>query len=772
MIGRTVSHYRIIEKLGEGGMGVVYKAEDTRLGREVAIKVLPQHLVGDDEARKRFIREAKAASALDHPNICTIHEIDETSDGNIFMVMTLYDGHTAKELIARGPLDPVEAAEIAAGVARGLERAHGRGIVHRDIKPANIMVTGDGMVKIMDFGVAKLANSAAFTVMGSSIGTAAYMSPEQAGCAVVDHRTDIWSLGVLLCEMLTGRKPFDGDYDQAVIYAIINDEPEPPSAFRTGVPEDLDRVVVKAMAKSPAERFQSAGEMRAVLEAWRNSISSGQSRGAGDGDTATHAAGSAAQARPGGARPDGADKRRFPSIAVLPFKDMSPQQDQEYFCEGIADELLNALVQVEGLRVAARTSSEQFKGRSMDVRAIGRELGVESILEGSVRKAGDKLRITAQLIDVENGYHLFSEKYDRTTADIFAIQDEISLTIVDRLKVRLMKGEEAKLVKRHTESEEAYRLYLRGRYFWNRRHKGGLQQGIENFQKAIGIDPKYALPYSGIADCYYDLGWFDFLAPKEAFGKAKMMALKSLAMDPELSEAYTSLATAFQYADWDWPVAEASFKRAISLNPNYATAHHLYSLFLAVKGSFDEALSETERAIELDPIQPIIRTSRAFILYLAGRFDEAMERCRALLEFDPDLFCSWSITASVLTELGRFAEAEEALRNAAKLAGEEPTLVTGLAGYNLARSGRHKEAREVLGRMIGMRETKYVSAHLIAAVHLALGERESALEWFGIGFEEHDHWSLFTRHIYTAREMLSDQRFQKMLRKMGLDEAG
>ncbi|MCU0640177.1 MAG: hypothetical protein MUF59_09965, partial [Candidatus Krumholzibacteria bacterium] len=458
-----------------------------------------------------------------------------------------------------------------------------------------------------------------------------------------------------------------------------------------------------------------------------------------------------------------------PSIAVLPFKDMSPQQDQEYFCEGIAEELLNALVQIEGLRVAARTSSEQFKGRSMDVRAIGRELGVENVLEGSVRKAGDKLRITAQLIDVENGYHLFSEKYDRAADDIFVIQDEISLAIVDRLKVRLMKGEEAKLVKRHTENEEAYRLYLQGRYFWNRRYEGGLQKGIESFQKAIEIDPRYALPYSGIADCYYDLGWFDFLAPKEAFGKAKMMALKALEMDPELAEAYTSLATAFQYADWDWPVAEASFKRAISLNPNYATAHHLYSLFLAVRGGFDEALSESERAMELDPIQPIIRTTHAFILYLAGRFDEAMERCTALLEFDPDLFCSWTITASVLTELGRFAEAEEALRNATRLAGEEPTLVTGLTGYNFARSGRHEEAREVLGRMIGMRETRYVSAHLIAAVHLALGERESALEWFGTGFDERDHWSLFTRHIYTAREMLPDPRFQRMLRKMGLD---
>ena len=312
MIGKTISHYRILEKLGEGGMGVVYRAEDARLGRAVALKVLPQHLGGDDEAKRRFIQEAKAASTLDHPNICTIHEIDETKDGQIFMVMALCEGHTVRETLARGPLDIARAVDVAIGVARGLQRAHERGIVHRDIKPANIMVTNDGAVKIMDFGIAKLAGEATITRTGSSIGTVAYMSPEQASGAAVDHRTDIWSLGVLLYEMLTGQRPFSGEFDQAVIYTIMHQEPKPPTALRRDVPAEIERVVMKATAKSPGARFQSAGEMRVALETCARSIAAG-----------------AAEA-------GGTVQRPLPSIAVLPFKDMSPQQDQEYFCEGIA----------------------------------------------------------------------------------------------------------------------------------------------------------------------------------------------------------------------------------------------------------------------------------------------------------------------------------------------------------------------------------------------------------------------------------------------------
>jgi len=748
MIGKTISHYRILEKLGEGGMGVVYRAEDTKLDRPVAIKVLPQNLSGDTEAKLRFVQEAKAASSLDHVNICTIYEIDEMTDGRIFMTMAFYDGRTVEELLADGPLDIARSVDIATGVARGLERAHESGIIHRDIKPANIMVTRDGVVKIMDFGIAKLAGQAAITRSGSSPGTASYMSPEQARGGAVDCRTDIWSLGVVLYEMLTGKRPFGGEYDQAAIYSILNESPATPTTFRPDVPGDIERVVMRALAKAPAERFQSAAQMLVALEECARSGAAG----------------------PGSASPKaGADRLLLPSIAVLPFKDMSPQQDQEYFCEGIAEELTNALVQIEGLRVASRTSSERFKGKGLDVRAIGREIGVQSVLEGSVRTAGGRLRITAQLINVEDGYHLFSEKYDRTPDDIFAIQDEISLAIVDKLKVKLLKGEESKLKKRHTVDEAAYRLYLQGRYFWNRKHEGGIQRGIEFFRKAIAADPEYALAYAGLADCYMVLGWYDFLAPKEAFGKCKEAALKALAMDPDLGEAHASLAAVISFFDRDWRGGEVEFRLAIGLNPSYAFARQAHSNFLTALGKFDEALAEQARALEFDPVQPAHRVARAFTLCLVGRRDEALAEASALTGEEPNLWTGWLMVGITCAEVGRFADAENALRKADELTGGASTRVLGVTGVVLARAGKFDEARSVLNRLLELRRSKYASATYIASLFLLLGDQDAAFEWLDKGIEEGDMWLCFARYDPNLKGARSDPRFQEVLRRLHLD---
>jgi serine/threonine protein kinase/Tfp pilus assembly protein PilF len=741
MIGLTISHYKILEKLGEGGMGVVYKAEDTRLKRSVALKFLPS-AVSDDAARKRFVQEAQAASSLDHPNICSIHEVDETPDGRLFIVMPCYEGETLQARIERGPMDIPEALSIMTQVVSGLSKAHERGIVHRDMKPANIFVTRGGLVKIVDFGIAKLSGRTEVTRTGETPGTAAYMSPEQLRGEDADRRSDIWAIGVILYELLAGRRPFAGAYDYAIVYAVMNEEPKQPSVFRRDLPADLERVVLKAMAKSPAERYQDAESLVAALEACAPSV---------------------ADAAP----PSGATQsQELPSIAVLPFKDMSPAKDQEYFCEGIAEELLNALVQIEGLRVAARTSASQFKDKAVNVRAIGRELDVRNVLEGSVRKAGNRLRITAQLINVEDGYHLFSEKYDRTADDIFAIQDEISLAIVDRLKVRLMGSDRSKLTKRHTENEEAYRLYLQGRYFWNRRHEVGVQQGLEYFQKAIAIDPEYALAYSGVADCYFSLGFYDFLAPKEAFGKCKEAALKAVALDPNLAEAHASLGVALFYLDWEWPGAEAEFQRAIGLNPNYAAVRYFYGICLTAANRFDDALAEERRAGELDPIQPVIRAVHTFTQIVSGRCDEAIVESRALIEFDPNFFSGWLNLGSACTGAGRFTDAEDAFRKANAIAGGTSTLAFANLGNVLARAGKRNEARKILDQLLDVRKSRYVAASVIATLCWLIDERDRAIEWLELAIEERDHWILYQVNHPNMQGISPDPRIQDVLRRL------
>jgi serine/threonine-protein kinase len=746
MIGKIISHYKILEKLGEGGMGVVYKAEDTKLKRTVALKFLPRELTCDPYAKQRFLQEAQAASALDHSNICTIHEIGETGEGQLFIVMACYEGETLKTRIEHGALSTENSLDVAAQIACGLAKAHEQGIVHRDIKPANIFITRDGVVKILDFGLAKLAGGkTTLTKAGTTLGTVAYMSPEQARGENVDHRTDIWSLGVVLYEMLSRQLPFRGEFDQAVVYSILNEEAKSMMSLHPNVPRELDLIVKRAITKNRDERYQQMRDFLADLIAVREKLESEISKSQATG------------------------KQSVPSIAVLPFKDMSPAKDQEYFCEGIAEELLNALVQIEGLQVAARTSSAQFKDKAVNVQSIGRELGVQSVLEGSVRKSGDRLRITAQLINVEDGYHLFSEKYDRATDDVFAIQDEISLAIVDKLKVKLLPDEKSKLVKRHTENAEAYRLYLQGRYFWNRRHEGRVQRGLEYFQKAIAIDPDYALPYSGIADCYFSLGFFDFLAPKVAFGKCKEAALRAVELDPDLAEAHASLGNALFYFDWDWPAAEAEFRHAISLNPNYAAVHYFYGMFLTAAGRFDDAVAQEGRAMELDPIQPAIRAAQAFTLRLADRNDEAIATSRASIEFDPNFFVSWLNLGQEYALIGKFADGEEAVRKADDLVGGTSTLILAILGQVVGLAGKRDEARLILDRILEFSKSKYASAQLIAIFYWLFDEHDTAFEWIERAIEERDHWVCYSSNLPAVREMRSDPRFTALLKKAGLE---
>ena len=743
MIGKTISHYRIIEKLGEGGMGVVYKAEDTKLRRVVALKFLPPELTRDAEAKTRFVQEAQAASALDHPNICTIHEIDETKEGQTFIAMACYEGESLRARIERGPLALPEALDIAVQIAQGLAEAHGRKIVHRDIKPANLLITKDGLVKIVDFGLAKLGGRAELTRTGATPGTVSYMSPEQLRGDDVDQRSDIWALGVVLYEMIAGEAPFKGEYEQAMTYSILNDQPRPVATVRPEVPGELGSIVEKCLEKDPERRYGSASELISDIRRLE-------------------------AARPG-APPRGATPRfkDLPSIAVLPFSDMSSARDQDYFCEGIAEELINGLAQIAGLRVAARTSAFQYKDKDLDVRRVGRELGVQSVLEGSVRKAGSRLRITAQLINVADGYHLWSGKYDRELEDIFTIQDEISLAIVEKLKGKLLKEEESKLVRRHTGDEEAYSLYLEGRYYWNRRHEGGVQKAIELFRQAVEKDPFYAPGYIGIADCHNTSALLGYMDPRIAFSKSQEAVTKALAADEDLAEAHASLGWIKTFHDWDWAGAEAEFVKALELNPKYANAHYFFSMYLNIMGRHDEALGEIRRALDIDPVNVIFNGIQAYTLVCSRRCDDALEQVQRTIDLDPNFTLISLFRGFAFAAKGMWQEAVESFARASQYSPGSPVPV-GFMGFCLGASGRKKEALDVLDRLEQLSKERFVGAYHKAMVHLGLKAEDRAYDYLGRAFVEKESYLPVSNTLPLFDSIRSDPRFIELMRGMGL----
>ncbi len=612
MIGKTVSHYKITEKIGEGGMGIVYKAEDTRLKRAVALKFLHPDLTRDTEVKERFIQEAQAAAALDHPNICTVYEIDE-AEGHTCIAMAYVKGRSLKEKMAAGPLEWEEALGVISQVAEGLRAAHKKGITHRDIKPANIMLTEEGLAKIMDFGLAKLSWGADLTKTATVMGTVAYMSPEQARGEKVDQRTDIWSLGCVLYEMLTGNRPFKAPHDQAAIYSILNEQPEPVSRLRKDLPADIEKILTTCLRKDPRSRYE---DMEAFLLDLNLAARMDKTR----------------TIRPLPAQ------QETPSIAVLPFVNMSADPGQEYFCDGLAEELINSLTKIKDTKVVARTSAFAFKGKTIDVREIGRKLNVEKVLEGSVRKSGNKLRITAQLINVADGYHLWSEKFDREMEDIFTIQDEISLAIVDNLRVKLLKKEEEALLKRYTEDAEAYNLYLKGIYFLRMYTAEGFQEAIKYLELTLQKDPNYALAYYGLSEVFYAISYWGNVPPHQAYPKVKEFAKKALEMDEEIGEAHASLGLVHTFYDWDWKAAEKELTKALELNPSSAIIHMSYSWFLTLTERHQEAIAEAKRAQELDPLSPLIVSHIGLACIWGRQFDQAEKELKAGMILAPDFF--------------------------------------------------------------------------------------------------------------------------------------
>jgi len=740
--GRKIAgKYKIIEELGKGGMGVVYKAKDTKLKRTVALKFLPPELTCDSEAKDRFIQEAQAAAALDHTNICTVYEVDEFQGQN-FIAMAYIKGESLKDKIESGQLDIDEALDIAAQVAEGLQEAHEKGIVHRDIKPANIMLTEKGKAKITDFGLAKLSWGANLTKTSTIMGTVAYMSPEQAKGETVDHRTDIWSLGAVLYEILTGKLPFKSHHDQAIIYSILNEEPEPIPNIRSEVPKELERIVRKALAKNPGDRYQKVDGLFTDLNSLKERIRSK-------------------------ARKERKDTvEDIPSIAVLPFVNMSPDPENAYFGDGLAEELINALTQLKGLRVVARTSAFRFRGRESDIREIGKQLNVSKILEGSVRKAGNRLRIMAQLINVEDGYHLWSERYDREMEDIFVIQDDITRAIVDQLEGKLIRKTDKPLVKRYTEDLEAYSLYLKGRYYWNSLTPEGWEKSFECYQKAIEIDPTYALAYVGLSIWHQSLAFWGDVSPSQAISKSRELAQKAIKLDDTISDAHNSLAVIYATYDWNWSAADREFKQALELDPANALGCVNYAICLTIQKRFKEALIHARRAQKLDPLSNLVNTWTAMLLTYMGQYEDAVEELQQVISKDPDFWQPHLWLSVTFIFRSMIEEAISEGKKAVELSGGASIAMAMLACVYFL-SGRSNEAEDLFESLQERSQRTYVPSTFFVWVHLARNEVDEAFRWLQKAAEEHDPWICWYG-IGPNALRASDPRFDALLKKIGL----
>jgi len=689
--------YRLERELGHGGMATVYLAYDAKHDRQVALKVLRPEVAASLGA-DRFLREIQIAARLSHPHILPLHDSGRAGPC-VYYVMPFVPGESLRARIHRERQLPIDdALRIAAEVAGALGYAHSHDIVHRDIKPENILFQG-GHAVVVDFGIGRAitaAESENITQPGLSIGTPGYMSPEQtASDHRLDGRSDIYSLGCVLYEMLTGHRPDPPSLRRS---SGGTDPLTAPRQLREAIPEWVDHALMRALARLPADRFATAGQFATALSA----PATGLQRVSGSGPHGTPT-----------------------SIVVLPFANMSPDADAEYFSDGITEEIINALTRVQNLRVASRTSAFAFKGKTQDVRSIGLQMNASAVLEGSVRKAGNRLRITAQLVNTADGYHLWGERFDREMSDVFAVQDEISRAIVSTLKVKL-GGESRTLVRPQTDDIEAYSLYLKGRYYWAKRYEVGLHRGLEFFQAAIAKDPGYALAHAGVADSFSVLGFYGFLAPRVAYAKARDAADRVMALDPDLSEAHFSKGMLALWHDWNWNEAETAFRAALDRKPQQADAHIFLSQLYAMLARFPESIAEGRMAQTLDPVSPLINAMAGWPYYVAGEYQEALEQCRKALEIDPGFPVALWICTLAQIELGQFDEAIAAARKGVDLSQRSSFLVSTL-GCALARAGRGAEAEQILAELAERGAAGYVAPFHFAVVHACLGDNESAL---------------------------------------------
>jgi eukaryotic-like serine/threonine-protein kinase len=792
MIGETVTHYRILDKIGEGGMGVVYRAEDTRLGRQVAVKFLSAKLAQDAVALERFQREARAASSLSHPHICALYDIGRHGDLP-FLVMELLDGTTLRRRLAHGPLPMQTVLDFGVQIAEGLDAAHHLRLVHRDIKTANIFVTERGQVKMLDFGLAKLAYprgtavdpfsdtvlaSPTNTDSGQTLGTLSYMSPEQARGLDLDPRSDLFSFGVVLYEMATGREPFGGRTSALVFDAILHQPPRPPSAFNPHIPAEFDHIIAKALEKDRDLRYQTAAELRADLK--RLQRESGSAKPASGGTAPSSAPVPVPSRKPVALAAAAlvvlavltgvaywwwiAAGRAIDSVAVLPFVAASQGSDAEYLTDGMTETLINGLAQLPELQVAARSVVFRYKGKTdVDPQKVGHDLGVKAIVTGRIVKRNNRLIIGAELMNVETGAQLWGDQYDRPESDLLAVQEEITGEIIKKLRPRASGDEKALATKRYTDDPEAYQHYLQGRYSSNKGTIAGYKTAIEYYQRAIAKDPRYALAYAGLADTYLLLGSYWV----EAISEAKTAAEQALKLDPALAEAHVSLGQIKLWLDWDWSAARREFEQGISLNPSSALAHNQYALYLATVGRVSDAIAEVKRALDLDALSPIVNSDLGWYLLYAGQNADAIEQFRKTLNLDSNSVSAHRGLGIASSDAGHHDEAIAELKRAMLLSENSPVVMAHL-GAAYAKQGNKTGANGVLTELQAMASRQYVPASAPAIVYAALGERNLALDWLEKAHDEHDFAIVQIEVAPWFRNLRGEDRFQRLVTRLGM----